>query len=217
VNKSDTPETDASADWYLAAAYSTDPDDKTVPVSVSRKLERERNEWAAMCGRYKQERDIAEADATNFHARIFELIDERDAAIEKHRLAVIHWQIGVFKMQRERDEAREAFKISYNERVKVELERDEARAELADWKDSAKNVRKEYDDEHHCSCVAILRKLLKDAECERDEWAAMCGRYKQERDEALANEISFHHRTHSELVEAQCKLLDAKYYDQLKS
>jgi DNA-binding protein H-NS len=44
------------------------------------------------------------------------------------------------KLEQERDEAREAFKIAYNERVKVELE--------------------------------------------RDEWAAMCGRYKQERDEA---------------------------------
>jgi hypothetical protein len=88
------------------------------------------------------------------------------------------------QLERERDEAREAFKIAYNERVKVELERDEARAELAEWTDSALNARKEYDDEHHCSCVAILRKLLKDAERERDEWAAMCGRYKQERDEA---------------------------------
>jgi hypothetical protein len=47
------------------------------------KLERERDEWAAMCGRYKQERDIAEADATNFHARIFELINERDEARSK--------------------------------------------------------------------------------------------------------------------------------------
>ena len=68
--------------------------------------------------------------------------------------------------------------------MKVELERDEARAELAEWTDSAKNVRKEYDDEQHCSCVPILRKLLKDAERKRDEWAAMCGRYKEERDEA---------------------------------
>ncbi len=67
---------------------------------------------------------------------------------------------------------------------KLEQERDGARAELAEWTDSAKNVRKEYDDEQHCSCVAILRKLLKDAELERDEWAAMCGQYKQERDEA---------------------------------
>jgi hypothetical protein len=34
---------------------------------------------------------------------------ERDIAIEKHRLAVIHWQKDVFKMQRERDEAREKY------------------------------------------------------------------------------------------------------------
>jgi len=67
---------------------------------------------------------------------------------------------------------------------KLEQERDEARAELAEWTDSAKNVRKEYDDEHHCSCVAILRKLLTDDERKRDEWAAMCGQYKEERDEA---------------------------------
>jgi hypothetical protein len=40
----DTPETDAAADWYLAAAYSTDPEDRTVPLAVSRKLERERDE-----------------------------------------------------------------------------------------------------------------------------------------------------------------------------
>jgi DNA-binding protein H-NS len=52
---------------------------------------------------------------------------------------------------------------------RLEQERDEARAELAEWTDSAKNVRKQYDDEQHCSCVPILRKLLKDAERERDE------------------------------------------------
>jgi hypothetical protein len=52
---------------------------------------------------------------------------------------------------------------------RLERERDEARAELAEWTDSALNARKEYDDEHHCSCVAILRKLLKDAERERNE------------------------------------------------
>ena len=59
MNTNDTPETDAAADWYLAAAYSTDPEDRTVPLSVSRKLERERNEWAKLCGQYKQERDEA--------------------------------------------------------------------------------------------------------------------------------------------------------------
>ena len=86
------------------------------------------------------------------------------------------------KLERERDEAREAFKITYNERVKVELERDEARAELAEWTDSAKNVRKEYDDEHHCSCVAILRKLLKDAEQERDEAREQVNHYRDKLD-----------------------------------
>jgi hypothetical protein len=121
------------------------------------------------------------------------------------------------KLEQERDEAREDLEFRRGLYKIQEQYLEAARAELADWQDSAKNVRKEFEDEHHCSCVAILRKVLKDAERERDEWAAMCGRYKQERDEALANEISFHHRTHSELVEAQCKLLDAKYYDQLKS
>lgn len=83
-------------------------------------------------------------------------------------------------------------------------------------------------------------------ERERDEWAEMCGRYKQERDEALMdrangdiatmtinhyerilrerdearekleNEMKWHHQTHKELVEAQCKLLDIEY-DKLKS
>jgi len=30
-----------------------------VPADLARRLERERDEWAAMCGRYKQERDEA--------------------------------------------------------------------------------------------------------------------------------------------------------------
>ena len=48
----------------------------------------------------------------------------------------------------------------------LERERDEARDKLADWEDSAKHVRSEWPDEQHCSCVPILRKLLKDAERE---------------------------------------------------
>lgn len=41
----------------------------------------------------------------------------------------------------------------------------------------------------------------------------------RERDEAcekLENEMKWHHQTHQELVEAQCKLLDMEY-DKLKS
>ena len=89
-----------------------------------------------------------------------------------------------------------------------------------------------------------LAYALANALKERDEWAAMCGRYKQERDEvnekyrlaviywqrdvakmererdkaqeALANEVKWHHQTHKELVETQCELLDIEY-DKLKS
>ena len=72
------------------------------------------------------------------------------------------------RLERERDEAIHGSCVNYNFTQDARRERDEARAELADWQDSAKNVRKEYDDEQHCSCVPILRKLLKDAERERD-------------------------------------------------
>ena len=50
-----TPETDA-----FAIKFKTTCGEKYwVPVDIARKLERERDEWAAMCGRYKQERDEA--------------------------------------------------------------------------------------------------------------------------------------------------------------
>lgn len=109
---SDTPETDK-------ATIASGGDWSPVLRETCRRLERERNEWAAMCGRYKQERDEVK---------------------EKYRFAVIHWQIGSAKMERERDEAREK----------------------------------------------------------------------------LENEMKWHHRTHQELIEAQCKLLDIEY-DKLKS
>jgi hypothetical protein len=91
---SDTPETDAAADWYLAAAYSTDPEDRTVPLAVSRKLERERGEWAKLCGQYKQERD------------------EAIRHLENHTASTIHLchdqcQRPMCVLRRERDEARE--------------------------------------------------------------------------------------------------------------
>jgi hypothetical protein len=142
-----------------AACFPMNAKHPYVATGFTRKLERERDEANYFLN------ELAEVDG-QLKLRINELCEVSQ------------------KAEQERDEAREAFKIAYNERVNVELERDEARAELAEWTDSAKNVRKEYDDEHHCSCVPILRKLLKDAERERDEWAAMCGRYKQERDEA---------------------------------
>jgi hypothetical protein len=79
---SDTPETDAAADWYLAAAYSTDPEDRTVPLAVSRKLERERNEWAKLCGQYKQERDEARIQEDMHFQNFLQMRRERDEARE---------------------------------------------------------------------------------------------------------------------------------------
>ena len=66
----------------------------------------------------------------------------------------------------------------------LEIERNEAREALSDWENAALHVEADHPDEKHCGCVPVLRKLLTDALKERDEWAAMCGRYKQERDEA---------------------------------
>ena len=71
---------------------------------------RERDEWAAMCGRYKQERDIAEQDATNYHARIIELIAERYKTKQERHEAITRRMETIMQCQlyeQERDEARE--------------------------------------------------------------------------------------------------------------
>jgi hypothetical protein len=64
------------------------------------KVEREREEARELLASEKITRD-------HVIKRGIEMQKERDEAIEKHRFAVIHWQIGVAKMERERDEARE--------------------------------------------------------------------------------------------------------------
>jgi hypothetical protein len=76
------------------------------------------------------------------------------------------------KLERERDEALhklELYMAANSDVARIARERDEAREKLEDWENSAKHVRSEWPDEQHCSCVPILRKLLKDAERERDE------------------------------------------------
>jgi hypothetical protein len=101
---SETPETDAAWDKYINP-YTYSAGDLRI---LAERLERERDEWAAMCGRYKQERDIAEADATNFHARIFELINERDKL--KQILAADSENVDAYLgVCIERDEAREKY------------------------------------------------------------------------------------------------------------
>ena len=114
MNTNNTPEADKAERMAYSGEY-------MVPTEVARNLERERDEaqtetqrlrhdaqkesehhdkmvgelervyaerdaWAALCGQYKQERDEVK---------------------EKYRFAVIHWQIGAAKMERERDEARD--------------------------------------------------------------------------------------------------------------
>jgi hypothetical protein len=54
---------------------------------------------------------------------------------------------------------------------------------------------------------------------DRDQLSYALANALRERDEArkeLENEMKWHHQTHKELVEAQCKLLDMEY-DKLKS
>jgi chromosome segregation ATPase len=110
--------------------------------------------------------------------------------------------------------------VSYSDYLLIQRERDEARSEL-----SLKQ-----------QTLTIAEGTLSDLRKQRDEWSAMCGRYKQERDEVkekyrwavihwqigaakmererddarekLENEMKWHHRTHTELVQTQCKLLD---------
>jgi uncharacterized coiled-coil DUF342 family protein len=102
---SDTPETDAAADWYLSAAYSTDPEDRTVPLAVSRKLERERDEA-------REQRDSLQALSQSLAETCVKLKAERDEARED-----------LENMQCQRDLAMTVLK-------RLEQERDEARAEL---------------------------------------------------------------------------------------
>ena len=83
---------------------------------------------------------VDKSKALNEEIQFDTMADMIDEINEKYRWAVIHWQIGAAKMERERDEARQA----------------------------------------------------------------------------LENEMKWHHQTHTELVEAQCKLLDMEY-DKLKS
>jgi hypothetical protein len=106
---SDTPETDAAADWYLAAAYSTDPEDRTVPLSVSRKLERERDDYMERFRIAISERDSWRMRAEQKYAMRRELeellgVDSNSASDEQFMKGLDSLK----KIIRERDEARQA-------------------------------------------------------------------------------------------------------------
>jgi hypothetical protein len=97
VTTSDTPETDK-------ATIASGGDWSPVLRETSRRLERERDEWAAMCGRYKQERDEAREKydnlATEHMLVVNKICGERDEARkqiddyrERHDLLPISWEL----------------------------------------------------------------------------------------------------------------------------
>ena len=55
-----------------------------------------------------------------------------------------------------------------------------------------------------------------DRECVPAEFVRKLEREGNEARKDLENEIKWHHQTHAELIQAQCKLLDIEY-DKLKS
>ena len=121
------------------------------------------------------------------------------------------------RLERERDEARKESEY-YKERYEqLKDERDEAREHLREIK--------EYGTEEINAAVELRQKLaqalvdLDNMQDQRDLAMKVIKRLEQERDEAreaLENEMKWHHQTHKELIEAQCKLLDIEY-DKLKS
>jgi hypothetical protein len=128
---------------------------------------------------------------------------ETDAAIYPMTGVDIVWPEFARKLERERDDLQKAVNglcehIGVNpanttllavEVLKIERERNEARELLASEKITRNHI--------------IKRSV--EVERERDEAR-----------EKLENEMKWHHRTHRELIEAQCKLLDIEY-DKLKS
>jgi hypothetical protein len=90
-------------------------------------------------------------------------------------------------LERERDEAREALKHigEYGtEEINAAIDLRQKLASALVERDEAIRQRNETNESSAFSCNFYYEEKLK-AERERNEWAAMCGRYKQERDEAL--------------------------------
>jgi hypothetical protein len=125
VTTSDTPETDK-------ATIASGGDWSPVLRETCRRLERERDEWSAMCGRYKQERDEAREALSDWENA--ELHVEADHPDEKHCGCVSVLRKLLTDARSERDEAREAFVIAADQMVVAQCklresnkERDEAR------------------------------------------------------------------------------------------
>ena len=128
--------------------------------------------------------------------------EEINAAVEL-RQKLARALVDLDNMQDQRDLAMKVIK-------RLECERDEAREAWYEMQSSFERSRDE------------VEKLIRERDEARKETEYYKERYEQlkdERDEAreeLKNEMKWHHQTHKELVEAQCKLLDIEY-DKLKS
>lgn len=83
--------------------------------------------------------------------------------------------------------ALQAHPVIWEHSRKLERERDEAREALSDWENAAAHVEADHPDEVHCGCVPVLRKLLTDARKERDD-AQKESEYYRERYEQLKDE-----------------------------
>lgn len=128
-----TPETDMSQHEGLLRGNAMPT--QVVHVNFARKLERERDEWAAMCGRYKQERDEAREQIEVCRGIIERTVIARNSALSD-----------LTELERERDDLQKAVNglcehfgvnpanttLLAVEVLKIERERDEAREKMAD-------------------------------------------------------------------------------------
>lgn len=134
------------------------------------------------------------------------LEQERDWITEKFKLLE-----GCFKRaERERDEARSELSLKQQTLTIAEGTLSDLRKQRDEWAAMCGRYKQERDiaEEDATNYFARIIELI----AERDKT-------KRERDEArekLENEKKWHHQTHKELIEAQCKLLDIEY-DKLKS
>jgi len=92
-----TPETDANEAWP-ASKYKLG-NDGVVPAEFARRLERERDEWSALCGQYKQERD-----------KFAELSKQASQGINRTYQNIQYLLGALISARNERDGAREMLK-----------------------------------------------------------------------------------------------------------
>lgn len=175
MTTSDTPETDA-------AVISSNGQWSFVLKETCRRIERERNEWAAMCGRYKQERDEANDKMVEAECSVREIASVME------------------KVQRERDEARKELEEyrSIAENIGAEKaisEKEKAIRERDETKEEIKRLRYEaqIEAEHHDCMIGEFEKVYSERDELKEKYDKLAtehmlavNKLAQERDEARA-------------------------------